>query len=226
MIDARPRFIVALILTIVLSVLVYNSARAQVCPSSTAGPTTLQPMTKPYPECLPAPLGTGVGFTVRQNDAGVMTWHYCSDGFSYRYTFGVATWDALRTKGTGVVMVAAAQAGLASTQTAAASMADTPLSDPSLTPIWCPNFNEMVSKVPAPVPYTVATNGKYATRPTYPYTALATPNGSSLGTMTNTSDGSIAVSTSCDCVKGRVISGTGAVYCLVKPTSVTLCKKT
>jgi hypothetical protein len=225
MIDARPRFIVALILAIFFSAIFYSSARAQVCPSGTSGPTSLKEMTKPYPECLPAPLGPGVGFTVRQNDSGVMTWHYCSDGFSYRYTFGVATWEALRVKGVGAVMLVAAQAGISATQTAATSMVDTSLSDPSLTPIWCPNFNEMVSKIPAPVPYVVATNGKYATRPTYPYTPLTTPSGSSLGTMSNTSDGSIAVSTSCDCVKGRVISGTGSTYCLVKPTSVTLCKK-
>lgn len=82
-------------------------------------------------ECMPAPGGPGVGFTVKTNTAGVMTYWYCLKDGKYKPQFGAASWARI----------------------ASGSLKpDTPMSDPSLTPVWCPFQAEMYAKKPADPP--------------------------------------------------------------------------
>lgn len=92
-------------------------------------------------DCMPAPGGPGVGFTVKTNTSGVMTYWYCLKDGKYKPNFGAATWARI---GSGSLK------------------ADTPMSDPSLTPVWCPYQAEMFAKKPADPVVGFVTIGLYS----------------------------------------------------------------
>ena len=102
-------------------------------------------------DCAPSPIGAGTFPTVRSNAAGRIAWWYCPtiDG-TWRTNWGVAT--AARLSGKGMFDDIGAVAMAADPLTAFAVMVDKnvkmPLTDPSLTPVWCPFVAEMTAGAP------------------------------------------------------------------------------
>jgi hypothetical protein len=85
--------------------------------------------------CMPKPGGDGTAANVRMNSKGVTAFWYCPDPVDkperYHMTFAAGTWARI------------ASGNLT---------ADTPLADPSLSPVWCPFANEMLALQPVVAP--------------------------------------------------------------------------
>jgi hypothetical protein len=179
-------------------------------------------------QCAPAPIGVGTSPFVRFNKAGMHGWVWCPmiDG-TWSLAFGAATWDALKT----IPLVSdaaevAASADPVATLTAIASRnVNVPMSDPTLTPVWCPNVKDMYASRPAdvvalpppppptPVPaWVVATNGTSPTR-----AAFAVVN----GVRSFSSKATVAVGASCSTAV-KLVEGRNT-YLQVAPGLVALC---
>ena len=148
---------------------------------------------KPF-ACMPAPGGPGVGLTVRYNASGVTSWWYCPGANGTHITsFGAATWARLSSGNL---------------------TPDTPLADPSLSPVWCPWAAEMragLPKPPAPAP-------AWAVASTTAYKVVK-------GALSSVA-GPVARGTPCDCSKPLFV---GALrYCTFTGAAssdiVSLCK--
>ena len=167
----------------------------------------------------PNPKGDGTWPTVRVSPQGAVAWWYSSDGFSWRINFGAASADKLL-DGSMVAQISAALLAVDPVAALNALEATLPVDAPELTQIWCPFWNEMVDNKPPRVPYIVAVNGKYLTRPTYPFAN---------GVRGTTSNGTTPVASACNCIAARVTetstAGKQTLYCSVNSvaTSVAIC---
>lgn len=144
--------------------------------------------------------GTGIGFTMRTNAFGAMTWVHCkqTDG-TYKTSFGAATWARI---------------------VAGDLKPDTPLADPSLKAVWCPFEAEMYASQPKPASaavWKVAPNSATPTRPTYAFAAGVRSK------TTYSTDPRIAVGSLCD-ITVSVVEG-AVTYAQVLPGRVSVCVK-
>ncbi len=105
-------------------------------------------------QCAPSPVGNGTLPTLRSNAAGTVAWWYCpSDTGAWQLNWGAATAASLSASH----VLAEAYAVLTATDSTAAfhasvaKNAKVPLSDPSLTPVWCPFVPQMISGAPSKV---------------------------------------------------------------------------
>lgn len=172
--------------------------------------------------CAPGPIGKGTLPTIRYNSAGIHGWAWCplADG-TWGLQLAAVTWDrALQLQ---LVADAAAIAHAADPVDALARIADknisTPLADPTLTPVWCPNIKEMYASRPldvviAPPPVVSAwvTSGR----------SVYSSSGGRLGAFLGLTTTGLA----CDCAKPIVV-GT-VTYCPftgAAPNSVASCKR-
>lgn len=179
-------------------------------------------------KCAPGLLGgTGsFGDWVHQN-GGVVAWNYCSDGFAYTWQMAVVT-DA-------VLANPVVYADWVSVETATdkvAAMDDfrrkyfaVPLTDASLTPIWCPSIKAIIAGLPAPVPYVVMPSPTGTTQPVYQVSAALNGVRSTKATGLVSVKRANGAATSCNC-KTRVVEGAQA-YCGIgsTPLDVTACVK-
>jgi hypothetical protein len=102
-------------------------------------------------ECAPKPLGAGTLPSLRSNQAGTVAWWYCPIGVgAWRLNWAAATADRLsaHTLFAELQEVVTAKDPKAAFNAITARNAKTPLSDPSLTAVWCPFAAEMVSGAP------------------------------------------------------------------------------
>lgn len=112
-------------------------------------------MTTPQPIpglCVPSPIGTGTLPTLRWNKYGLTGWNYCPQpGGKWTTYFAAATWKEL--SGYNLVsdaaVISAAADPLTTMGQIIAQRVNLPMSDPSLTPVWCPYWEEMVASKPA-----------------------------------------------------------------------------
>lgn len=104
--------------------------------------------------CAPAPIGDGTLPTFRSNAAGTVAWWYCPNaGGNWHLNWAAGTAASLSAshflaEAYAVVTAVDAKAAF---QAAVAKNVNLPMSDPSLTPVWCPFVPQMASGVPAPV---------------------------------------------------------------------------
>lgn len=163
--------------------------------------------------------GTGSFPTIRRSTGGWVAWNYCTDGFTYKLQFGYIT-DAVAANTTFVKELVATQTATDTNKALkdfSTKWTTSALEDPAALPIWCPHYDEMKAGKPGPVAYKVAPYSGATYRATY---AISQPFN---GVRTTTSNGKVliftgGVPTVCDCMKGRVVEGTGtakATYCSV-----------
>ena len=156
-------------------VIVYTDVTAPKGPASGAQPAvTRDPLTYP---CAPVPTATSTAPTVRTNAAGATVWWYCKAGRDWAPSWAAATWAFMGASMTteNAKLITQSADPLAALNTLSKARAHTPLSDPALTPVWCPVQAEMFAGTPKsdPIPppplpaFVVAKNGSSATRPTY-----------------------------------------------------------
>jgi hypothetical protein len=106
-------------------------------------------------ECAPAPIGSGTMPTVRSNAAGTVAWWYCPhpDG-KWHVNWAAATAELLSARN----LMSEAHAVLTSKDpkgtfdAIVAKNVSVPLSDPKLTPVWCPFVGEMFAAAPPRIP--------------------------------------------------------------------------
>lgn len=147
---------------------------SNVCNVQPAGPSVplvdYQPTAKAI--CTPGPLGVGTVPAIRANSAGVTAWMWCPAGTGWRLQFAAATWawlaaNSVATDGAAVSAKTSGGAQLTALNAALDRNASTPLADPSLTPVWCPQFAAMLTSrpldtappIPTPTPGTWITSG-------------------------------------------------------------------
>jgi hypothetical protein len=105
-------------------------------------------------QCAPAPIGNGTLPTFRSNTAGTVAWWYCPNaGGNWHVNWAAGTAASLSASNIvaeayGVVTAADPKAAF---HAAVAKKVNLPLSDPSLTPVWCPFVPQMVSGAPTAV---------------------------------------------------------------------------
>ncbi len=103
-------------------------------------------------QCAPSPLGNGTLPTFRSNAAGTVAWWYCpSSSGHWRLNWGAATSASLSASHVlaELYTVMTAADPRAAFHAVVAKNVRLPLSDPSLTPVWCPFASQMVSGAPA-----------------------------------------------------------------------------
>ena len=101
--------------------------------------------------CAPFPVGKGTTPTVRSNAAGTVAWWYCpADGGQWRLDWAAATAESLSGKDLldDAYKVIAAADSKAAFNAITAMNVKLPLSDPKLTPVWCPFVGEMLAGTP------------------------------------------------------------------------------
>jgi len=101
--------------------------------------------------CAPFPVGTGTVPTLRSNVAGTVAWWYCpAAGGQWRLDWAVATADSLSDRDLldDAYKVIAAADSRAAFNAITAMNVKLPLSDPKLTPVWCPFVGEMLAGTP------------------------------------------------------------------------------
>jgi len=104
--------------------------------------------------CAPSPIGEGTLPTLRSNAAGTVVWWYCpSASGRWQLSWGAATAERLRA---GHLMaelytIVTAPDRKAAFDATVAANATLPVSDPSLTPVWCPFAPEMLTGAPPPI---------------------------------------------------------------------------
>lgn len=180
-------------------------------------------------KCAPANLGgTGsIGQFAHQN-GGIVSWNYCTDGFSYHWQIGVMK-DALLTDQTiyaDWMAVEFADDKVAALNAFKQKHVTLPLTDPTMTPIWCPSIKAIMAGVPPPTPYVVMPNPAGTTQPIYSIDKAfggvrsAKPIGLVNPKRAN------GTQTKCDCMTNRVVEGSQA-YCGISamPLAVTACVK-
>ncbi len=165
--------------------------------------------------CAPGNMLNGAGTwpQFRRFYGGVVAWNYCSDGFSYHYQMGVANMATLMTPSLYTDWAAAMVAPdtVVSLNDFANKHVNTTLLDPSLLPVWCSAYADIVARTPPPVPYivTLRTDGGSYQR-TYSYTtpfpAVRNP----------TPVGHVLTNTPCNCMTARSVES-GVTYCSVPP---------
>lgn len=169
--------------------------------------------------CVPKPYGSGTALTVRVNASGAVAWWYCEAGGKWSPNWAAATtaqivsFDLLA----DVYTVATSSNPIAALNFIAKKNLNLPLSDPSLTPVWCPFQAEMINKTPPPTPaarFVVALNGLAPTRPTFNVVN---------GVRSYASKSAIAVGSTCDCTM-KVVEGSNT-FCNVAATLVAVCVK-
>ena len=122
--------------------------------SATKVPYTDLAATKVGFQCAPSPVGNGTLPTLRSNAAGTVAWWYCpSETGGWQLNWGAATAASLSPSHVlaEVHAVVSAADSKAAFHASVAKNAKLPLSDPSLTPVWCPFVPEMISGAPARV---------------------------------------------------------------------------
>lgn len=164
--------------------------------------------------------------TVRINSAGVVAWWYCPTDKPGRYAANWAAtthgWLAEHALQSDLLSVVTSLDPLVSLNALTKKNADKPLSDPSLTPVWCPFFQEMADATPGgwnhpednpPPPGTWLTSGR---------SSYETANNS----LTKFA-GLVSTGLACDCAS-PIHAGT-STYCTFagasKPSIVAQCKK-
>lgn len=122
--------------------------------SATKVPYTDLAATRVGFQCAPSPVGNGTLPTFRSNAAGIVAWWYCpSETGSWQLNWGAATaanLSASHVLAEAYAVVTAADPK-AAFDAAVAKNAKLSLSDPSLTPVWCPFVPQMLSGAPARV---------------------------------------------------------------------------
>lgn len=178
--------------------------------------------------CVPAPIGIGTRPTIRYNSAGVHGWAWCPKaGGTWGLMFAAVTWErALQIPfASDSATVAQAADPIAALSAAADRNITTPLADPSLTPVWCPNVVEMYASRPADIP------------PPPPVTAwIVTPALSGSRPLFSIVNGALVATTqrvaalaspptACDCDAAKLVIQT-ATYCapVGKAPLVALCR--
>lgn len=173
--------------------------------------------------CAPAPAGAGTLPTLRTNGAGAVVWWYCKAAGRWTPQWAAATAERLSVGSIAADAYAVAIAAdpLAAVNALAAKNITLPLSDPSLTPVWCPFQQEMHDGTPAPdappapaPAYLVAKNASYPTRPSYAVVA---------GVRAKTSKTTAAVGARCDATVTIVEGST--TYMQVAAGLVAVCVK-
>lgn len=170
--------------------------------------------------------GTGSFPTIRRSAGGWVAWNYCTDGFSYKLQFGYIT-DAVAKNTDFVKELVATQTATDTTKALkdfSNKWTTSALEDADALPIWCPHYDEMKAGKPAPIAYKVAPWSGATYRNTY---AISSPFN---GARTTTSNGKVSILTAglptlCNCMKGRVVEGTGtakATYCSVNNIATTV----
>lgn len=164
------------------------AAQVDVCTGQPIPAGTTSPLYRDFKEwhglasplCAPIKSDTATGPFEEHNAAGIVVYSYCKVEGKWRKQWGAATWDFL----IGKNMAANAKAALASStpltmfQQLTLAAVTTPMSDPSLTAVWCPALANMQANRPAddvtppPPPVAVYThavkaNGASADRPAY-----------------------------------------------------------
>lgn len=102
-------------------------------------------------DCAPKPIGDGTLPTFRSNAAGSVAWWYCpSASGHWKPNWAVATAARLSGKKLfdDVTTVVTAADPKAAFNAVVAANVKLPLSDPSLTPVWCPFVAEMAAGAP------------------------------------------------------------------------------
>jgi hypothetical protein len=103
-------------------------------------------------QCAPFPVGDGTFPTFRANGAGTVAWWYCpSASGNWQLNWAAATAASLSARNVvdqayAVMTAADPKAAFHAT---VANNVKLPLSDPSLTPVWCPFVPQMISGAPA-----------------------------------------------------------------------------
>lgn len=101
--------------------------------------------------CAPFPVGSGSVPTLRSNAAGSVAWWYCpaAEG-KWRLNWAVGTADSLSGKNLydDAQKVITAPNPRAAFNEVSARNVRLPLSDPKLTPVWCPFVGEMLAGAP------------------------------------------------------------------------------
>jgi hypothetical protein len=102
-------------------------------------------------QCAPFPIGAGTAATLRSNEHGSVAWWYCpTDKGEFHVNWAAATSETLSAahflEQAGEVLHAPNPS--AAFAAATGKNVTLPLSDPRLTPIWCPFFDEMVRATP------------------------------------------------------------------------------
>ena len=181
--------------------------------------------TVPY-QCAPVPTATSTWPTVRYSTAGAVGWWYCKVGPKWYANWVAGTNDFLFTNNVaGEALAASANFDPVKALNAVAKKYITlPLSDPSLTPIWCPVQAEMYAARPADdVAPPVPTPDIFRTPVIGTFTLYMAANGTLTGLLTGRKASPNAL---CDCT-AKVAVGS-ASYCPLaggNPAEVTLCRK-
>jgi len=101
--------------------------------------------------CAPFPVGSGTLPTMRSNAAGSVAWWYCPTGAGkWRLNWAAGTADALSGKNLfdDAYRVITAENPRAAFDAITSKNVRLPLSDPKLTPVWCPFVQEMLAGAP------------------------------------------------------------------------------
>ena len=205
--------------------------------------TDLTPDRPPALAAAPAPIGTGTAPTIRWNAAGIVGWyHYPRADGSWVTIWGAETWASFAAHAINVDAVAVATAAdpVAALNAIVAGRVNTPLADPSLTPVWCPYAREMIASQPpkaSPTPDPTLPPGPPTWRT--PPVGTGTLYVAAVGRLVSLVPGRKAPpNTPCDCFGGTaptVSVGTNTYCPLAAPykdveaavnQEVTLCKKT
>jgi hypothetical protein len=124
-------------------------------PCNVPAPNTPMPYVENGPNpCAPIPSSTSTAPTIRVNDAGVMVWWYCKAAGRWSAQWGAATWAFIGAapKAADINAVLTSSTPVATLNAIAAGYPRISLSDPSLTPVWCPFQAEMLNATPPPDP--------------------------------------------------------------------------
>lgn len=175
------------------------------------------------PLCAPIKSDTSTGPFEEHNAAGIVAYSYCKIDGKWRKQWGAATWDSL----IGKNMAANAKAALASAtplttfQQLTIATVTTPLSDPSLTAVWCPALTKIRANKPADD--VIAGPDVWRTPASGAFTLYATVNGVRTAAI---SGRKATANATCNCAS-KIAVGT-STYCPLAGASVnevTLCQK-
>ena len=100
------------------------------------------------------PIGNGTLPTLRSNAAGTVAWWYCpTESGKWQLNWAAATAASLSASNTfaEIYNVVTATDPIAAFHAATSKNVKLPMSDPSLTPVWCPFIRDMASGAPPAV---------------------------------------------------------------------------
>lgn len=119
-------------------------------------------------QCAPIQSAVSTWPTVRISASkGGVAWWYCKSGNQWYPNWVAGTSSFLKSNNLLGEAAAATASGepVAALNVLMTKYVGLPLSDPSLTPVWCPHQAEMFAGVPVSEVWTVAKNGTSTTRP-------------------------------------------------------------